>query len=340
MNNSPKISVIVPVYKVEKYLSQCLDSILAQTFTDFEVLLIEDGSPDKSGEICDEYVQKDSRVRAFHKENGGVSSARNLGLDKAKGEWVTFIDADDWINPNFIKNLYSPIQENCDIDFVQAGCTNYIDGQIVNIEQQYEYYKDNDPIYVFNNFRGLTFSKLFNLENVIRTHSLHFDEKMRTTEDMAFTLDYLIHIKTYCFIPEVGYYYRHTPSSLTRSESITPYANAHAEFKHLYASVQRYIDLHCIIGEDKYFRKQQNAERLFGTLINIYRHNFTREKRLWHLKNDFSEDEKSVLQYLNASILKQALIYLYMKKYYRLFDMIMHVVLFITVAKRKVGHLL
>ena len=85
---TPKISVIVPVYKAEAYLHRCVDSLLAQTFTDFEVLLVDDGSPDRSGEICDEYARKDRRVRVFHKENGGVSSARNMGLDNARGEYV------------------------------------------------------------------------------------------------------------------------------------------------------------------------------------------------------------------------------------------------------------
>src|SRR5690606_22590995 len=93
----PKVSVIIPVYNTENYLRECLDSILAQTFTDFEVLLINDGSTDSSGKICDEYAEKDSRIKVFHKENGGVSSARNLGLDNAKGEWICFVDSDDEI---------------------------------------------------------------------------------------------------------------------------------------------------------------------------------------------------------------------------------------------------
>lgn len=95
---SPTISVIIPVYNAEKYLRRCIDSVLSQTFTDFELLLIDDGSKDKSGAICDEYAAKDSRVRVFHKENGGVSSARNLGIDNAKGEWISFVDADDEIS--------------------------------------------------------------------------------------------------------------------------------------------------------------------------------------------------------------------------------------------------
>src|SRR5690606_27273688 len=97
----PKVSVIIPVYNAEKYLRECIDSVLAQTFDDFELLLINDGSTDGSGKICDEYAQKDARVKVFHKENGGVSSARNLGLDNAKGEWITFIDSDDWIGENY-----------------------------------------------------------------------------------------------------------------------------------------------------------------------------------------------------------------------------------------------
>lgn len=93
----PKISVIVPVYKAEKYLHHCIDSILAQTFTDFELILIDDGSPDKSGAICDEYAQQDNRVTVIHKENGGVTSARAIGVKNANGEYITFVDADDKI---------------------------------------------------------------------------------------------------------------------------------------------------------------------------------------------------------------------------------------------------
>lgn len=117
---NPKISVIVPVYNVEKYLRKCVDSILSQTFTDFELLLIDDGSKDHSGEICDEYALQDDRVKVFHKENGGVSSARNLGIDVAKGEWITFVDADDYIAENLLQSLCN-IDSNVDIAF--TGCT-------------------------------------------------------------------------------------------------------------------------------------------------------------------------------------------------------------------------
>ena len=102
MNNC-KISVIVAVYKAEKYIHRCLDSILSQTLRDIQVVLVDDGSPDKSGEICDEYAQKDNRVFVIHKKNGGVSSARQIGLESATGEFVIHIDPDDWIEKDMFE---------------------------------------------------------------------------------------------------------------------------------------------------------------------------------------------------------------------------------------------
>ena len=145
----PKISVIVPVYNAEKYLHRCVDSILTQTFTDFELLLINDGSKDKSGAICDEYAAKDSRVRVFHKENGGVSSARNLGLDNAKGEWITFVDSDDWIVSDMYEKMLQKLVKNnadlclCDInmywgdevaDLVYEHCLSVVNEKDKDVE--------------------------------------------------------------------------------------------------------------------------------------------------------------------------------------------------------------
>ena len=116
---NPKISIIIPVYNVEFYLTDCIESLRSQVYKDFEVLLINDGSFDSSGKICDEYAIKDERIRVFHKKNEGVSSARNLGLIEAKGEWICFVDSDDWIEPNTLSSIF-PIGDN-EIDFVQFG---------------------------------------------------------------------------------------------------------------------------------------------------------------------------------------------------------------------------
>ena len=104
-----KISVIVPVYNTAQFLPRCIESILSQSFTDFELLLIDDGSTDGSGKICDAYAEKDNRIRVFHKENGGVSSARNLGLDNARGEWVTFVDSDDYVSPVILEKCLESV---------------------------------------------------------------------------------------------------------------------------------------------------------------------------------------------------------------------------------------
>lgn len=115
------LSVIVPVYNAEEYLRKCVDSILYQTYSDLELLLINDGSTDSSGVVCDEYARKDYRVRVIHKENGGVSSTRNLGLDLAKGEYITFVDADDWIEHETYEKIFSQIESTetdiCCYDF-------------------------------------------------------------------------------------------------------------------------------------------------------------------------------------------------------------------------------
>lgn len=111
----PFISIIVPVYQVRDKLHRCVDSLLAQSYNNFELLLIDDGSHDGSGMICDDYSAKDSRVRAYHKSNGGVSTARNLGLDEAKGDWVCFVDSDDWVDNNYLENFIVRIDNESDI---------------------------------------------------------------------------------------------------------------------------------------------------------------------------------------------------------------------------------
>ena len=127
-----RISVIVPVYKVEKYLNRCVDSILEQTFTDFELILVDDGSPDNCVKICDDYAKKDSRIRVIHKQNGGLSDARNVGIDwvfkNSGSKWITFIDSDDWISPNYLEVLYNIVtKQNKDIsicNFVKTDGLN------------------------------------------------------------------------------------------------------------------------------------------------------------------------------------------------------------------------
>lgn len=120
MNNQPLLSVIVPVYKVEKYLHRCLDSIINQTYRNLEIILIDDGSPDNSGEICDEYAKKDKRITVIHQENKGQGAARNIGINKANGELITFVDSDDWLELNMYDILISKLLEY-DLDIIKCA---------------------------------------------------------------------------------------------------------------------------------------------------------------------------------------------------------------------------
>ena len=134
--NEPKISVIVPVYKVEKYLRKCVDSIINQTYQNLEIILVDDGSPDNCPAICDEYAAKDSRVRVIHKENGGLGDARNAGLDACTGEYIGFVDSDDWIDANMYSDMATMMEEK-NLDVVCAPANIVENGQIIDIRCRY-----------------------------------------------------------------------------------------------------------------------------------------------------------------------------------------------------------
>ena len=119
--DAPRISVVVPVYKVEKFVAECLESILSQDFDSFEVVAVDDGSPDASGKICDEFAARDSRLRVFHKENGGVTSARRLGVERSRGEWICFVDSDDILLPHALSALFAATKDFPDADIVEGG---------------------------------------------------------------------------------------------------------------------------------------------------------------------------------------------------------------------------
>ena len=200
----PLVSIIVPVYKAEKWLHRCVDSILAQTMEDFELLLIDDGSPDSSGEICDEYAAKDSRVRVFHKENGGVSSARNLGLDNAQGEWISFVDADDWVEIDYLAGLI----EKLDVDFITGGLKDTL-GNVYKEESQCFYNDEIGDFFRLHNadiFIRSTWGKLVRYK-VIKENSLRFDEKIRFGEDAFFWRNVLLNCQSVRLIDKCGYIY-------------------------------------------------------------------------------------------------------------------------------------
>jgi len=204
----PVVSIIVPVYKVEKYLRRCLDSIAAQTFTDWECILIDDGSPDNSGKICDEYAKLDERFRVFHQGNAGVSTARNKGLDEAKGEWITFVDSDDWIENNALSIMVTNVKSNC---LIVAGIKNIND---ISTKEQFFKYNEVDinyfinKLYTFNpyGYIGYLFPKLFN-NQIIKNSKIRFNEGIFYNEDRLFVLQYVLNCNSVLFLDKVTYNY-------------------------------------------------------------------------------------------------------------------------------------
>lgn len=216
------ISVIVPVYNSEQYLHCCIDSILSQIYTNFELLLIDDGSKDNSGRICDEYAEKDSRVRVFHKENGGVSSARNIGIDNAKGNWITFVDSDDWIETEYLSNFSKEFDLslqgyfNGDIPIQYSDCTISHNPGAEYLNRQYVY----GP-----------YCKLFK-KDIINKNNIRFDLQLSYGEDILFLLEYILHAENMHVTSYVGYHYIHYKNSL--SSRIRTYEDMYIQyFKHI-----------------------------------------------------------------------------------------------------------
>ena len=220
---NPLISVIVPIYNVEKYLDRCIYSIKQQTYKNIEVILVDDGSPDNCGNMCDEYVKQDSRFRVIHKQNEGLGFARNSGLDIARGEYVVFIDSDDFVKEEYIEKMYSEIK-NKNVDTVVCGiCKYYNKDRIIrkNFVDKVVYYENDEIIQnVLLAMIGANpedtsdtpisvsvWHELYSME-IIRKHNIRFhSEREFISEDIIFQIDYFKYSKKVAVIPDTLYYY-------------------------------------------------------------------------------------------------------------------------------------
>ena len=224
----PKISIIVPVYNVEKYLVQNADSLLAQTWQDFEIVFVDDGSSDNSGTICDQYAAKDPRIRVIHKSNEGLGFARNTGLDSARGDYVVFLDSDDYATPDMLERLVTPVIEE-GADTVIGGFQRVNDAGEVLYREQYEkqFFRGDDIFYQFlpkifgsdpkkhDAFRMSVWNGLYSME-IIKNHNIRFpSERIMISEDLLFDFDYYRYAQSVAVIDSLAYCYRVNPTSLT-----------------------------------------------------------------------------------------------------------------------------
>ena len=222
---NPLISVIVPVYNVENYLKKCLESITNQTYKNLEIILIDDGSTDNSGKICDEYAGKDNRIKVVHKINGGLSDARNAGLEIAKGEYIGFVDSDDYIAEDMYEFLYNLAVDNALDVSMCASCNEYEDGRIElpkNFETVMLDEKEKIIENLFINKSGGTaisvWSKLFK-KTVLQNCKFYSG---KTSEDVFFILKWIENTKKFGRSSEVKYYYVQRTQSITHQVLYTP----------------------------------------------------------------------------------------------------------------------
>ncbi len=230
-----EVSFIMPIYGVEKYLNKCVDSILVQTFEDFELILVDDGSPDRCGEICDEYAKKDARVKVIHKENAGVSEARNTGIRAAEGKWAYIVDSDDWLEKDALEKMYKAATEN-DVDCVMSDVLVHNpkqpkrgllfsqpfvtrDRKTIDSIQKFILCHKYSPYYTNKTLIGFAapWSKLVRM-SVIKDNDVYFDPYVKGRfDDGLWSLHMLDHAKSVCYIQEVTYNYRIVAGSLTHA---------------------------------------------------------------------------------------------------------------------------
>lgn len=260
------ISVIVPIYKVEQYLERCVDSILNQTFTDFELVLVDDGSPDNCGVICDEYAKKDERIVVIHKENGGLSDARNAGIEWAlknsDSEWITFIDSDDWVHIDYLEYLYNSAKKNnTDISVCHFERMSDIDDKInTKLPLSANVYTPED-FYVKENVNAVVaWGKLYKKElwTDIRYPYGKIHEDEFTTYKLLFKCNMITVLD--CEL----YYYYINPNGIMNSEWSVKRLDALDALEKQISFFQKYCYQEALYSEIEIY-----AELLFNSNINI-----------------------------------------------------------------------
>lgn len=257
--NGVQVTVIVPVFNVKKYLSECLDSILAQTFQNIELILIDDGSTDGSQIICDEYARKDSRITVIHKENGGVSDARNVGISRAKGDYICFVDSDDIVAPTYIQVLYETAIKD-GVGIVMCNYHVFKDGEAIPSDiatKQHEKLVITEKEMEDESFSAENTVKLVIPINKIYKKSLFDKVKYpsgKIHEDAYVYHRLLNEVKQVILVPDVLYYYRKRADSITNSRFTTK------ELEDSMGAVIDRID----------FYKEQGNQRLVDIAIDGY----------------------------------------------------------------------
>lgn len=286
-----KFSIIVPIYNVEKYLNYCIESILTQTYEDFELILVDDGSEDNSSRICDQYVEVDKRVKCIHKENGGIISARRAGTDIAQGEYIVCVDSDDWINKKYLERFAVAIEKN-NADIV---CCGYMSGNEKNLipnilKYRFGVYKKKDiekeifPKLIESKegeyFPPMLWGKAIK-SSIYKTRQINCDEKLRNIvgEDHALTKACIYIAETIVILEECLYNYRLNFQSITKGRKAYAMAGPEIIGKHF----EMYIDM------EKYDFQDQVYRNVTHNVFNVVMSQFNRKEDYKTIKQELQE---------------------------------------------------
>lgn len=273
----PFISIIIPVYNAERYINKCIDSVLSQSYANWELLLIDDGSSDGSGKICDGYSKKDDRIKTIHKKNGGVSSARNLGIEQASGDFITFIDSDDWVESDYLQDFVdrNPIKESIVVSGLlsQNPYEIYVSFSYKNEQSSTKF--ANELIIKYDLFRdGGPVNKLFDLQ-LIKKNKLSFRTDLSYHEDHIFVYEYYLFINKIILSAYSGYHYmyygKESDTSLSRSgkEGVDNLFNASDIFLSIIPKLFRYYQISDSAYMAKVLTRTGYSQRILA-LYNLY----------------------------------------------------------------------
>ena len=286
--SKPAISVIVPVYNVEKYLDHCLTSLLEQTFTDFEAILVDDGSTDSSYQICKKYAEKDKRFTAYEKENGGASTARNVGLENAKGEYMFFLDSDDWLESNTLETMITTAKkENADLVFCEAQAID--DEGKKELDGHYTYKKHYQTGNAYQIMLKMMERKEFHVaiwmllldRRIITDNNLRFKEGI-IYEDMVISYQFYCLANQAAHVNQKLYNRRYRPNSvMTSTKTEKNYISAATVYREVSAFVKT-------LPTDK--QSPKHVIRCAYNVLNIYR------QMTSDVQKKYKEDYKDIIQ--------------------------------------------
>ena len=294
------ISIVVPIYKAEAFLNRCIESILNQTYKNFEIILVDDGSPDNCPKICDDWEKKEERIRVFHKQNGGVSSARNCGIENAKGNLIIFPDPDDWVEPNYLEKLIG-IKEEYKADL--SICGHYHGTDISDPEASFSVMtmeKALEQLMMPDSFCGFVWNKLYDME-IIKNNNLRFDVELGMVQDLHFNVRYFQFCRRVVYDPEPIYHYtidsggvtsRYTPLTPRKISGLLTYKKIGELTHEKYPQIEQisYSSLckMCLDDICIYYKTKMRAKEM----RNLLRSNFVKYRKFFYKSKAYTVRDK------------------------------------------------